>query len=64
MLTEEFKVEDFIKSWHAHWLAEGIQLGAEKNKRDTVMRLRKAGADIDIIAIATNLSREEILRLE
>ncbi|MDR0395815.1 MAG: hypothetical protein LBH66_00760 [Oscillospiraceae bacterium] len=96
MLTEEFKVEDFIKSWHAHWLAEGreegriegrvegrvegriegrvegwekgraegIHLGAEKTKRDTVMRLRKAGADIDIIAIATNLSREEILRLE
>ncbi|MDR0395817.1 MAG: hypothetical protein LBH66_00770 [Oscillospiraceae bacterium] len=79
MLTEEFKVEDFIKSWHAHWLAEGreegriegleegriegIRLGKEKSKRDIAHRLLKAGYDIDKIVGVTDVRKEEILSL-
>ncbi|NPD83056.1 Rpn family recombination-promoting nuclease/putative transposase [Prevotella sp. PINT] len=44
-------------------MAEGELKGAEKEKRDTLIRMQKAGTSIDIMSIATGLSAEEVKRL-
>ncbi len=44
--------------------AEGLAEGASKEKRDTALRMLKAGMALDAIQIATDLSEEEILALQ
>ncbi|WP_337636568.1 hypothetical protein [Hallella sp.] len=44
-------------------LAEGRAEGANSEKQDTVNRLLAAGTSIDVIAIATGLSKEEVEKL-
>ena len=43
--------------------AEGRAEGANSEKQDTVNRLLAAGTSIDVIAIATGLSKEEVEKL-
>lgn len=47
----------------AEGMEKGMAEGAEKEKRDTLIRMQKAGTSIDIMAIATGLSAEEVKRL-
>lgn len=47
----------------AEGLEEGRAEGANSEKQDTVNRLLAAGTSIDVIAIATGLSKEEVEKL-
>ncbi|MDR1598809.1 MAG: hypothetical protein LBS11_02885 [Oscillospiraceae bacterium] len=79
MLTEEFKLEDYV--WAMETDGEerglkkgrlegiqmgeqrGIQMGIAQHNKETVLRMRKLGCDTGFIAAVTGLSEDEILRL-
>lgn len=59
---EEGRAEG-LEEGRAEGLEEGRAEGANSEKQDTVNRLLAAGTSIDVIAIATGLSKEEVEKL-
>ncbi|TGX82513.1 Rpn family recombination-promoting nuclease/putative transposase [Palleniella muris] len=58
----EARAEALIEG-RAEGRAEGLMEGREEEKRSTILRMQEAGASLDMIAIATGLSAEDIKRL-
>ena len=54
--------EKGIKEGIEKGIQEGIKEGLEKEKHETINRLKSKGFDIATIAIATDLSEEEVMR--
>ena len=55
-------IEKGIKEGIEKGIKEGIKEGLEKEKHETINRLKSKGFDIATIAIATDLSEEEVMR--
>ena len=55
-------IEKGIKEGIEKGIQEGIKEGLEKEKHETINRLKSKGFDIATIAIATDLSEEEVMR--
>ena len=63
-MTVEMMIKDATYEAKVEGKAEGLAEGASKEKRDTALRMLKAGMALDAIQIATDLSEEEILALQ
>ena len=60
---DQHESEQIIKlpnSWREKGIAEGIQKGIQKEKRQTALEMLREGLSVEVIAKVTKLSRNEI----